>query len=111
MPSRMVIVAAPPGGGKSNSIPVSRFGIAYFNAGDRAAVLDGGSYVDIPLEVRSQVNREFEEFIRDHIEERVSFALETTLRSSITFEQASAARRAGFETEMHYVAIGSLTCT
>ena len=55
-----------------------------------------GGYHDIPLETREQVNREFEAFIRDHIRDGASFALETTLRSTITFEQIAAADRNGF---------------
>jgi predicted ABC-type ATPase len=33
------------------------------------------------------------------------FAIETTLRSDITFEQANSARAAGFATEMRYLAV------
>jgi hypothetical protein len=40
----MVVVAGPPGGGKSSLFPVSTFGISHFNADDRAAELNGGSY-------------------------------------------------------------------
>ena len=73
-----------------------------FNADDRAAELNGGPYLNIPLHVRQQVNREFESFLLDHIRSMTSLALETTLRSSITFEQAQAAKRMGFVVEMHY---------
>ena len=38
---------------------------------------------------------------------RASFALETTLRSSITFDQAATARREGFFVEMHYLALNN----
>lgn len=41
----------------------------------------------------------------DHIGRRVSCAFETTLRSSITFEQAAAARAAGFVVETRYLAL------
>jgi hypothetical protein len=39
----MIVVAGPPGGGKSSAFPVSSFGVAYFNADDRAAELNRGS--------------------------------------------------------------------
>jgi predicted ABC-type ATPase len=51
------------------------------------------------------VNREFEAFILANIESRTSFAMETTLRSSVTFEQAALAKKAGFEVEMRYLAL------
>ena len=35
----------------------------------------------------------------------MSFAIETTLRSSVTFEQARSARAAGFATEMRYLGL------
>jgi predicted ABC-type ATPase len=54
------------------------------------------------------VNREFEEFVHTSIREGVSFALETTLRSSITFDQAKLARDKGFEVVMFYVALDSV---
>lgn len=90
---RMMIVAGPPGAGKS------------FNADDRAAELNGGSYLRIPGHVRQQVNREFEAFIAAHIHARKSFAFETTLRSPITFEQAERAKAAGFRVEMRFLAL------
>ena len=58
----MVVIAGPPGSGKSSIFPVSTFGLAYFNADDRAAQLNGGSYLGIPKDTRQAVNREFEKF-------------------------------------------------
>jgi len=101
----MAIVAGPPGSGKSTASPVSAFGTDFFNAGDRAAALNNGSYRGIPRTIRGQVNRLFEAFVADHIERRVSCAFETTLRSGITFEQAAVARAAGFVVEMRYLAL------
>ena len=72
MTPRMVVVAGPPGGGKSTLYPLSSFGIAYFNADDRAAELNGGSYVDISIDIRRIVNREFEAFILGSIQRRVN---------------------------------------
>jgi predicted ABC-type ATPase len=101
----MIVVAGPPGSGKSSIFPVSRFGVRFFNADDRAAELNGGSYVGIPKHIRIAVNGEFEAFVLACIERRTSFAIETTLRSRVTFEQAALAKAAGFTTEMRYLAL------
>ena len=101
----MYIVAGPPGSGKSTVFPVSGFGVKFFNADDLAAQLNQGSYLGIPQSIRDRVNRLFESFVNDCIVRRASFAVETTLRSSITFDQAATARREGFFIEMHYLAL------
>ena len=102
---KMIVVAGPPGSGKSTLYPVSSFGVPYFNADDRAAELNGGSYVNISSEIRKIVNREFEAFVLGSIEKRSGFAIETTLRSEITFEQARRAKQAGFVIEMRYLVL------
>jgi len=101
----MIVVAGPPGSGKSSIFPVSSFGVSCFNGDDRAAELNNGSYVGIPKRIRQAVNREFEAFVLTCIENRTSFAIETTLRSAVTFEQASLAKAAGLATEMRYLAL------
>ena len=101
----MIVVAGPPGSGKSSIFPVASFGVSCFNADDRAAELNDGSYVGIPKHIRQAVNREFEAFVLKCIENRTSFAIETTLRTAVTFEQASLAKAAGFTTEMRYLAL------
>jgi predicted ABC-type ATPase len=105
---RMFIAAGPPGGGKSSFFAFSDFADYVFNADDRAAELNGGSYEKIPTSVRSVVNREFEEFIQANIRAGTSFALETTLRSTITFEQAKLAKENGFRVSMFYVALDTV---
>lgn len=103
----MFIVAGPPGGGKSAAFGLRAFAERIFNADDRAAELNGGSYRGIPMAIRAQVNREFERFVQERIEARQPFAIETTLRSTITFEQAKIAKTAGFRVTMIYVALES----
>src|SRR6266404_7042091 len=105
---RMFIVAGPPGAGKSSLFSLSGFAEHIFNADDRAAQLNAGSYENIPLSVRAIVNREFEDFVHEHIRSGISFALETTLRSTITFKQAKLAKNNGFRVFMWYVALDTL---
>lgn len=88
---RMVIIAGPPGAGKSSIFSLSDFADNVFNADDRAAELNAGAYQSIPLSVRAVVNREFERFVYSNISAGTSFALETTLRSTISFDQAKLA--------------------
>ena len=107
MNPRMIVVAGPPGSGKSTAFPVSCFGVAFFNADDRAATLNNGSYAGISKQLRQQVNQEYEEFVHGCIDRRESFAIETTLRSHVTFEQARLAKAAGFTIEMRYLALAS----
>lgn len=104
----MIVVAGPPGSGKSSRFPLSRFGVDWFNADDRAAELNLGSFHKIPAEIRSRVNVEFQQWILNHITNREGFAIETTLRSPITFEQARLAHGHGFWTTMDYVSVGSV---
>src|ERR1700723_3080763 len=105
MKPRMIVVAGPPGSGKSTAFPVDSFGATFFNADDRAAALNRGSYVAISRQIRQQVNREYERFVIDCVRRLESFAIETTLRSDVTFEQARLAKAAGFEIEMRYLAL------
>ena len=104
----MIVIAGPPGSGKSSIFPVSKFSVPYFNADDRAAALNGGSYHGLTTTIRQQVNKEFEAFIWNQINCKTSFALETTLRSPVTFDQAAAARAAGFTVEMRIWHWGTL---
>lgn len=109
MPPKMYIVAGPPGSGKSTVFPVSGFGVNSFNADDHAAELNRGSYVGISRTIRERVNRLFELFVADCISQRSSFAIETTLRSPVTFEKTRAAKRAGFVVGMHYLALNDFS--
>ena len=101
----MIVVAGPPGSGKSSLFPVAETGLDSFNADDRAAELNGGSYQNITPEMRTQVGKELARFIADHIHGRRSLAYETTLRTDITFRQANEARANGFLTVLLFVAL------
>jgi predicted ABC-type ATPase len=104
----MIVIAGPPGSGKSSRFPLSSFGVDSFNADERAAELNFGSFRKISPEIRSRVNQEFERWVLGHIGAQQDFALETTLRSTITFEQAKLARERGFWTTMDYVSSGGV---
>ena len=102
----MIFVAGPPGGGKSSALSIKQLGIDWFNADDRAAQLNAGSYHRISPAIRQTVGEELERFILSHIEAGRDLAFETTLRSTITFEQTKLAHANGFRTTMVYVAAG-----
>src|SRR5215472_6026698 len=106
----MLIVAGPPGSGKSTFFNKKFLrGLEYFNADDRAAELAGG-YGAITRPIREQVNEEFRNWINSEIQQGKSFAFETTLRTDITFQQAQTARDIGFRTQMRYVAASVEQC-
>ncbi|HEY1537248.1 MAG TPA: hypothetical protein VGF76_24675 [Polyangiaceae bacterium] len=103
----MIVVAGPPGSGKTRSFPVSAFGVDGFNIDDRCAQVLG-SYRAIPRDVRRAVAKECERFVLDHIERARSFAVETTLRTTAAVDQAVLAQRSGFVADMHFVATDSI---
>ena len=105
---RMIVVAGPPGSGKTRYFPVTDVDVDSFNIDDRCAQLVG-SYRGISRDVRRAVARQCERFVLDHIARRVSFAVETTLRTSAAIEQAEAARAHGFFTQMRFVATESVS--
>ena len=98
---RMIVVAGPPGSGKTRNFPVSAFGVDAFNIDDRCAQILG-SYRAIPRDVRRAVAKECERFVLDHIEQARSFAVETTLRTTAAVDQAVLAQRRGFVADMHF---------
>jgi len=97
----MIVVAGPPGSGKTRYFPVTAFGVDAFNIDDRCAQILG-SYRAIPSDVRRAVAKECERFVLDHIDRGRPFAVETTLRTTSAMEQAELARKNGFATEMRY---------
>jgi predicted ABC-type ATPase len=102
----MIIVAGPPGGGKSRHFPVKNVGVDWFNSDDRAAQLNAGSYQNIPVHVRSASGQQLQQFIDSHIEARRSFAFENALRTDTGFQQIRRAKEMGFRVLMDYVAAG-----
>jgi predicted ABC-type ATPase len=103
----MLVVAGPPGSGKTSCFPVTAFGVDSFNIDDRCAQIVG-SYRAISRSVRRAVAEECERFVRDHVERRQSFAVETTFRTKSAIEQASMARDRGFLTYLRFVATDSI---
>jgi predicted ABC-type ATPase len=103
----MIVVAGPPGSGKTRFFPVSAFGVDSFNIDDRCAQILG-SYRAIPRDVRHAVAKECEQFVRSRIARKVSFAVETTLRTAAAVDQAELAGQNGFATEMRFVATDSI---
>jgi predicted ABC-type ATPase len=103
----MLVVAGPPGAGKTTCFPVSAFGLDAFNVDDRCAQILG-SYRAISRDVRRAVAQECERFVRDHIDRRLAFAVETTLRTTASMEQAELARQRGFSTHLRFIATDSI---
>jgi predicted ABC-type ATPase len=105
--ARMVVVAGPPGSGKTTYFPVTALRVDSFNIDDRCAQIQG-SYRAISRDVRRAVAKECERFVRDHIDHGLSFAVETTLRTTASIEQAGQARQRGFATHLRFVATDSI---
>jgi hypothetical protein len=84
---RMIVVAGPPGSGKTTYFPVTAFRVDAFNIDDRCAQIQG-SYRAISREVRRAVANECELFVRQHIEQGRSFAVETTLGTTAAVDQS-----------------------
>jgi predicted ABC-type ATPase len=104
----MIVVAGPPGSGKTSAFPVTALGIDAFNIDDRCAQLLG-SYRSISREVRRAVAAECEQFVLGHIQAGDDFAVETTLRTAAAITQAQQARARGFWTRLIFIATESVT--
>ena len=101
---RMVVIAGPSGSGESSFFSVTDYEAAGFNVDDRCAELNQGSYRRISPEIRVQAQRECQELIEACTRDLRSFAVETTLRTDISIQQAKRAKAAGFRLEMVFVA-------
>jgi predicted ABC-type ATPase len=104
---RMIVVAGPPGSGKSTYFPVTALRVDAFNIDDRCAQIQG-SYRAISPEVRRAIAKECELFVTHHIEQGESFAVETTLRTTAAIDQAELARKQGFSTQLRFIATNSI---
>jgi hypothetical protein len=110
----MLVVAGPPGSGKTTYFPVTAFGVDSFNVDDRCAQIVR-SYRAISPDVRRAVAQECEWFVQDHINRRLSFAVETTLRTTKAVEHGRACAEPWFlhASPVHRDGLGSrerLTC-
>ncbi|MBK6534858.1 MAG: zeta toxin family protein [Deltaproteobacteria bacterium] len=101
-PPTMIVVGGPPGSGKSTAMPARTFGVDAFNVDDRCRELHG-SYQGIPPEVRARASGECESFVADHLARGVSFAVESTMRTTISIEQAREANARGFITVLLFL--------
>jgi predicted ABC-type ATPase len=104
----MYVVAGPAGSGETSAFPGDSFDCDYFNADHYAAMLNGGSYIGIPNLIRKQVGPVCEKFIQDHIAAGIHFATETTLRSTIVFDQMKQAHEAGFSISFTYICVDNI---
>lgn len=86
---------------------MTALGVDAFNIDDRCAQILG-TYRAIPHEVRRAVAKGCERFVMEHIHNRQSFAVETTLRTRAAIEQAELARQHGFATELRFLATESV---
>ncbi len=104
--AKMIVVAGPPGGGKSTALGARYFSalqIPYFNIDERCKQLHGSAQKISP-QIRQRANEELRTFCEEHIRGRRTFAFETTLRVDFAIRIAPEARAAGIDTEMHYMA-------
>lgn len=104
----MFVVGGPAGSGKTTRFPPQKFGTDFFSVDDRCAELNGGLFTGIRPGLRAQVGAECQRFIEQHIADRASFAVETTLRTDVAIRQAEAANAAGFSTFLFFVATGDV---
>jgi hypothetical protein len=102
----MLVVAGPPGSGKSTFFPIAAMGVDAFSIDDRCAQIVG-SYRAIPPAVRKAVSRECERFVGEHIDAARSFAVETTMRTLVSVRQAERAQDHGFYTMLTFLSTSS----
>jgi predicted ABC-type ATPase len=98
----MIVIAGPPGSGKSTFFPIGALGVDAFGIDDRCAQIVG-SYRAIPAAVRKAVSQECERFVAEHVERGASFAVETTMRTLVSARQAEQARTKGFRTALTFL--------
>jgi len=102
----MLVVAGPPGSGKSTFFPIAAMGVDAFSIDDRCAQIVG-SYRAIPPDVRRAVSQQCETFVAEQIDGNRSFAVETTMRTLVSVRQAERARSQGFRTALTFLCTSS----
>jgi predicted ABC-type ATPase len=88
--------------------PPRGFGTDFFSIDDRCAELNGGLFTGIRPGLRARVASECQRFVEQHVADRASFAVETTLRGDAAISQAEAANAAGFSTFLFFLATGDV---
>jgi predicted ABC-type ATPase len=130
----LYVVAGSNGVGKSSLFPVTLFNTNYFVGDDIAAVLNNRSgylinpdfflknnfhelpeevrnsahYHNIPPEIKNTVSQLGINFIKEHLKNNKSFAIETTLVDRYMIDVAKIANQRGFHTRMYYIGVDSV---
>jgi predicted ABC-type ATPase len=98
----MLVIAGPPASGKTGVSIAAREPLDSFDLDEAATPGDGPD--GEPLRRAATALAASHQFVRRHLAERRSFLVQATLDTAVTLDQATLARRAGFATQMIYIA-------